>query len=65
MAGGGPEAVLGLTRAFGEMGATLIAGLLWSLVSPTVAFAYAAEWMVGSVIASGLLIDPPAAPTDD
>ena len=57
--------MLGLTQAFGDLGATLIAGLLWSLVSPTVAFFYAAVWMVGSVIASGLLTDPPAASTDE
>ena len=53
--------VLGLTQAFGDLGATLVAGLLWSLVSPTVAFAYAAVWMVGSVIASRLLTEPPPA----
>ena len=57
--------VLGLTQAFGDLGATLVAGLLWSLVSPTVAFTYAAVWMVCSVIASGLLTDPPAASTDE
>jgi MFS family permease len=49
--------VLGLTQAFGDLGATLVAGLLWSLVSPTVAFTYAAVWMLGSVVASGLLTD--------
>ena len=54
--------VLGLTQAFGDLGATLIAGLLWSLVSPTVAFFYAATWMAGSVLASGLLAPKPAAP---
>jgi MFS family permease len=56
--------VLGLTQAFGDLGATLVAGLLWSLVSPTAAFAYAAVWMLSSVIASGLLTHPPAAPAD-
>lgn len=57
--------VLGLTQAFGDLGATLVAGLLWSLVSPTVAFTYAAVWIVGSVIASRLLTEPPsAAPAD-
>jgi hypothetical protein len=51
-----------LTQAFGDLGATLVAGLLWSLVSPTVAFFYAATWMAGSVLASGLLAPKPAAP---
>jgi len=54
--------VLGLTQAFGDLGATLVAGVLWSLVSPTVAFFYAAAWMAGSVLASGLLAPKPAAP---
>ena len=47
--------VLGLTQAFGDLGATVVAGLLWSLVSPTVAFGYAAAWMAASVVASRLL----------
>ncbi len=47
--------VLGLTQAFGDLGATLVAGLLWSLLSPAVAFGYAAAWMVASAAASGLL----------
>ncbi len=42
--------VLGLTQAFGDLGATLVAGVLWSLLSPTVAFGYAAAWMVGSLL---------------
>lgn len=47
--------VLGLTQALGDLGSTLVAGLLWALVSPEVAFGYAAVWMTGSLIASGLL----------
>ncbi len=47
--------VLGLTQAFGDLGATLVAGVLWSLLSPAVAFGYAAIWMLASVVASGLL----------
>ncbi len=43
--------VLGLTQSIGDLGATLIAGLLWSLVSPAVAFGYAAAWMVAAVLA--------------
>lgn len=47
--------VLGLTQAFGDLGSTVVAGLLWSLVSPTVAFAYAAAWMAASVLTSSML----------
>ena len=38
--------VLGLVQAFGDLGSTLVAGLLWSVVSPLVAFGYAAAWML-------------------
>jgi len=47
--------VLGLVQSFGDLGATLVAGILWSLFSPTVAFGYAAAWMALSVAASGWL----------
>lgn len=47
--------VLGLTQALGDLGSTVVAGVLWSVVSPTVAFCYLAAWMFASVIASGLL----------
>jgi len=47
--------VLGLVQSFGDLGATLVAGILWSLFSPTVAFGYAAAWMALSVTASGWL----------
>jgi MFS family permease len=49
--------VLGLTQSIGDLGATVVAGLLWAAVSPTVAFLYAAGWMVVSV-AAGRLITP-------
>ena len=42
--------VLGLVQSLGDLGASLVAGLLWALVSPTVAFGYAAAWMVAAVI---------------
>jgi hypothetical protein len=48
-------------QTVGDLGATLVAGLLWSLVSQSGAFAYDTAWMVGSVVASGLFTDPPAA----
>jgi len=50
--------LLGLVQSFGDLGATLVAGLLWSLVSPLVAFVYAAAWMTLAAVAS-LAITPP------
>ncbi len=47
--------VLGLTQALGDLGSTVVAGLLWTLVSPTLAFGYAAAWMAASVLTSRLL----------
>jgi len=47
--------VLGLTQALGDLGSTVVAGVLWSLVSPTVAFCYLTAWMLASLLASGLL----------
>ncbi len=47
--------VLGLTQALGDLGATVVAGLLWSLVSPMIAFGYAAAWMAASFLTNGLL----------
>jgi MFS family permease len=51
--------VLGLVQSLGDLGATLVVGILWAAVSPTVAFGYAAIWMAGSVIASGLIRTTP------
>jgi hypothetical protein len=36
-------------RAAGDIGSTVVAGLLWSLLSPTIAFGYVAAWMLLSV----------------
>ena len=47
--------VLGLVQSVGDMGSTVVAGVLWSLISPLVAFGYAAAWMAGSVAASRML----------
>jgi MFS family permease len=47
--------VLGLTQAFGDLGATVVAGVLWTLFSPTVAFAYAAAWMAASLLTGRML----------
>ncbi len=47
--------LLGLVQSFGDLGATLTAGILWAVFSPAVAFTYAAVWMAASIAASGLL----------
>jgi len=41
---------LGLTQSVGDIGATVVAGVLWSAFSPTLAFGYAAAWMLLSVL---------------
>ncbi len=41
---------LGLVQSAGDLGATLVAGVLWTLFSPAVAFSYVAIWMLGSVV---------------
>jgi MFS family permease len=46
--------LLGLVQALGDVGSTLVAGLLWSQLSATVAFGYLAAWMAASVLAAGL-----------
>jgi hypothetical protein len=39
---------------------SVVVGLLWPVFSATWAFAYAAAWMLASVICSGLLTRRPA-----
>jgi MFS family permease len=43
--------VLGLVQSVGDLGASLVVGLLWATVGPVIAFAYAAAWMAASVVA--------------
>jgi MFS family permease len=50
--------VLGAVQATGDLVATAVAGLLYTLASPTVAFGYTAAWMIAAVIASGMLRRP-------
>lgn len=50
--------VLGAVQATGDLVATVVVGLLYTLASPMVAFGYAAAWMAASVIASGMLRRP-------
>jgi hypothetical protein len=47
--------VLGAVQAAGDVVATVVAGLLYALISPAVAFGYAALWMLAAAIASGTL----------
>lgn len=47
--------VLGAVQAAGDVVATVVAGLLYTLASPAVAFSYAAAWMVFAIVASGML----------
>lgn len=44
--------LLGLVQSFGDLGATLVGGLIWALVSPTAAFVYVAAWMVAALVAA-------------
>ena len=47
--------VLGLVQAAGDLGSTVLAGLLWSVASATVAFGYAAAWMIACVLVCAFL----------
>lgn len=47
--------LLAAAQSFGNLAASAIAGLLWTLISPAAAFIYAAAWMV---IAVGLWAGP-------
>jgi MFS family permease len=47
--------VLGAVQATGDVVATVVAGVLYTVASPAVAFGYAAAWMAVAIIASGML----------
>jgi MFS family permease len=47
--------VLGAVQATGDVVATVVAGVLYTVASPTIAFGYAAAWMAIAIIASGML----------
>ncbi len=51
---------LGLTQSLGDLGATLVAGILWSVFTPAVAFGYAAAWMTASVLTAWWLRPGPS-----
>ena len=56
--------VLGGVQAAGDLVATVVAGVLYAAVSPTVAFAYAAIWMLASLLSTSLSRAAPAAELD-
>jgi MFS family permease len=45
--------VLGGVQSLGDFASSAVVGLLWATVSPSVAFIYAAGWMVVSVLGAG------------
>ena len=47
--------VLGLVQSVGGLGASVVVGVLWAAVSPTLAFGYAASWMVAALLATTLI----------
>jgi MFS family permease len=46
--------VLGGVQAVGDLVSTVVVGILYSAVSPTVGFGYAAAWMLASLLATGM-----------
>ncbi|HEX5496284.1 MAG TPA: MFS transporter [Mycobacteriales bacterium] len=50
--------LLGGVQAAGDLVATLVAGVLYTVVSPAAGFLYAAGWMLLSVLAAGALTPP-------
>ena len=58
--------LLGGVQAAGDFASSAAVGLLWTAVSPTVAFAYAAAWMIASVLASlATLVAPPGGSVEE
>ena len=47
--------LLGGVQSFGDFASSAVVGLLWTAVSPTVGFAYAAGWMLVSLLGTGAL----------
>jgi len=42
-------------QSFGDFASSAVVGLLWTVVSPTVGFVYAAGWMLVSLLGAGAL----------
>ena len=53
--------VLGGLQAFGGLASSAVVGLLWTALSPTIAFSYAALWMLlsAATAAGSRFLDPP------
>ena len=47
--------LLGGVQSFGDFASSAAVGVLWAAVSPSVAFAYAAGWMIVSFLATGAI----------
>ena len=52
--------LLAATQSFGNLAASAIAGALWTLASPRIAFLYLAAWMLVSLVALALASRPRA-----
>ena len=50
--------LLAAIQSFGNFAASAIAGVLWTLASPRIAFLYLAAWMLVSLVAFGLARRP-------
>jgi MFS family permease len=48
--------MLGGLQAAGDLAASVVVGLIWSISGPEAAFLYAAAWMFGSLLASTLVV---------
>jgi MFS family permease len=46
--------LLAALQSFGNLAASVVAGILWTVFSPTVSFGYAAIWMLVAVLLLGL-----------
>jgi hypothetical protein len=55
--------LLGGIQSAGAFASSAAVGLLYTIVSPTVGFAYAAGWMLLSVLASGAIALPSVPPS--
>lgn len=53
--------LLGGVQSFGDFASSAAVGLLWTAISPTVGFSYAAGWMAVSALSSAFALSPRAA----
>ena len=51
--------VLGLIQSIGALAASSVVGFLWAATSPTLAFGYAAAWMLAATFAASLIMAAP------